>query len=198
MANPDGHGAGDNTPPPTAPRLRDGNNRWTTNPDIAFTDAIAAERRAEGWTLQEIADELGYAHRTGARDAINRAVRAVVRGPAEKLIELEAARLDSLYEEALAVLERDHITVSHGKVIRDDDGNVLLDDGPKLAAIDRLVKIRESYRRLYGLDRPVKVQATVTEVTQQDLELQEMLREAKAKMQAEEQRILDGGEQDEG
>ena len=70
----------------------------------------------------------------------------------------------------------------------------LLDDGPKLAAIDRLVKIRESYRRLFGLDRPVKVDATVHEVTQQDIELQEMLREAKAAMHAEEQQIRDGAD----
>jgi hypothetical protein len=42
---------------------------------------------------------------------------------------------------------------------------------------------------------PVKVDATVTEVTQQDVELQEMLRDAKVKMQLEEQRIIDGGDE---
>lgn len=196
MPDPNEQNTSDTPPPPTAPPLRDGNNRWTSNPELAFTDARAAELRAEGWTLQQIADDLGYAHKTGARDAIRRAVRTVVRGPAEKLIELEAARLDTLYEEALAVLERDHLTVSHGKVIRDDDGNVLLDDGPKLAALREMRMIRESYRRLYGLDRPVKVDATVHQVTQQDVELQEMLREAKAAMRAEEQQIRDGGADD--
>jgi hypothetical protein len=43
---------------------------------------------------------------------------------------------------------------------------------------------------------PVKVDATVTEVTQQDVELQEMLRDAKVKMQLEEQQIIDGGADD--
>jgi hypothetical protein len=50
-----------------------------------------------------------------------------------------------------------------------------------LGAVDRLLKISESRRRLLGLDAAVKVDATVTEVTQADLELQELLREAQAR-----------------
>jgi hypothetical protein len=45
---------------------------------------------------------------------------------------------------------------------------------------------------------PVKVDATVHEVTQKDLELQEMLREAKARVPLEEQQILDGGARADG
>lgn len=116
-------------------------------------------------------------------------------------LEATHARLDRLENAALKVLERHHITVNNGRVIT-VDGEPLLDDAPVLAAIDRLVKIEaerlrngEALRRLLGLDMPVKVDATVHETTQQDLELQEMIRTAKAKVQLEEQRIVDGGDQ---
>jgi AraC-like DNA-binding protein len=154
---------GNEPPVPATPEpahgghTRDGTGRFTHNYTTAQRDARAAELRDEGWTLQAIADELGYHDKSHARQGIRRALREVVRGPAEQLLAREAERLDTLYEEALEVLQRNHLTVSHGKVIKDDDGNVLLDDGPKLAAIDRLVKIRESYRKLFGLDAPSRV-----------------------------------------
>lgn len=170
---------------------RSGNGRFTNSLESAQRDAEAARLRSEHWKFQAIADELGYHDASHARQGTRRALRAIVAGPAEKLIAQEAERLDSLYEEALEVLQRDHVTVSHGRIIKDDEGNPIPDDGPKLAAIDRLVKVRESYRKLFGLDRPVKVDATIHQVTQQDLELQEMLREAKAHTSLEEQHIRD-------
>ncbi|MGW5175892.1 hypothetical protein ACWERY_16210 [Streptomyces sp. NPDC004082] len=180
------------TTPPTPTQTRTGKGRFTESLSTAQRDARAAELRAQGLKLQDIADELGYHDKSHARQGINRALDSIRRGPAEALVEREAASLDALYEEALEVLQRDHITVSHGKIITDGAGNPILDDGPKLAAIDRLVKVRESYRRLFGLDRPVKVDATVHQVTQQDLELQEMLQEAQARTALEEQQIRDG------
>jgi hypothetical protein len=102
---------------------------------------------------------------------------------------LEAAheRLGTLERAALQVLEREHITVNNGRIIVLND-MPLPDDGPVLAAIDRLVKIEdarqrnnESLRRLFGLDAPTKVEATVTETTQQDIAVQELVAEMKAK-----------------
>lgn len=116
-------------------------------------------------------------------------------------LEGELVRLNDLEARAREVLDRHHITVNNGRVIKLDDGEPLQDDGPVLAAIDRLVRIEDArrknnaeQRKLLGLDAPTKVDAQVTEVTQQDIELQEMLRDAKAKVQLEEQRIIDGGD----
>ncbi|MFE3031566.1 hypothetical protein ACFXKY_07945 [Streptomyces canus] len=150
-------------------------------------------------TYQEIADTVGYSHRGNAYRAIERCREAVIHEAGAELVASEAAQLDDLFAAALEVLERDHVTVSHGKIITMEDPETgeekpLLDDGPKLAAIDRLLRVRESYRRLFGIDQPVKVDATVHEVTQQDLELQEMLREAKAAVRSEEAQIRDGGD----
>jgi hypothetical protein len=116
-------------------------------------------------------------------------------------LEAALARLDGLEEAAIKVLERRHITVNNGRIIKLDDGEPLLDDGPVLAAIDRLIKVEEArvrngeaLRRILGLDMPVKVDATVHEVDQSDIELSELIREAKAKNAATESRIKGTGD----
>lgn len=171
------------------------NGRFEASQHAADRAAQAARLKADNPQLsyQQIADAVGYNHKSDAWRAIQRCRDAVIREAGAELIAAEAAHLDDLFVAALEVLGRDHLTVSHGHIVRDDDGQPILDDGPRLAAIDRLLRIRESYRKLFGADQPVKVDATVHEVTQQDVELQEMLREAKAKMRTEEQHILDGG-----
>ncbi|MFD4596733.1 helix-turn-helix domain-containing protein [Streptomyces sp. NPDC058464] len=180
MANPD-------------PSIRTGAGRFARSVNTAMRDAEAARLRAQGWTYRQIADEFGMSHHTSAINAVRRAIQAACVGPAKELIELEVTRLEMISDEVLDILQRQHPLVSHGRVILGEDGQPLLDDDIKLRAVDRYIRARESFRRLLGLDQPVKVDATLTEVSQQDLELQEMLRDAKAKMQLEEQQIVDGG-----
>ncbi|MET9517428.1 hypothetical protein [Streptomyces sp. NPDC002994] len=126
---------------------------------------------------------------------------------AGSLVRLEAslARLDGLQAAAIEVLEREHITVNNGRIIVLND-QPLPDSGPALQAIAQLVRIEdtrrateetrrrisESYRKLFGLDAPARTEVQITEVTQQDIELQELIREAKAKVNAEEAAIVEG------
>src|SRR5439155_26679694 len=121
---------------------------------------------------------------------------------------LELARLEAsperylnMEESVRTVMARKHITVNNGRVIRAINPDTLEeenveDDTFVLQAVDRLNRIEdgrrrtsESIRRLLGLDMPVKVDATITETTQQDLELAELVREAQAKNAAEEAAI---------
>lgn len=136
---------------------RDGNGGFLRTNASVQRDADASRLRSEGKTFQQIADALGYNDRGHAWRGIQRARVAILREPAEHLIQVESARLDELYVTALDVLERDHITVSQGRVVKDDDGVPVPDDGPKLAALRELRQIRESYRKLHGLDQPAKV-----------------------------------------
>jgi hypothetical protein len=120
-----------------------------------------------------------------------------------ELARLEAAleRLHNMEESVRTVMARKHITVNNGRVIKTinpDSGEEepVEDDTFILQAVDRLNRIEESrrrtsesIRRLLGLDMPVKVDATVTETTQVDIELAELVREAKAKNAAEEAAI---------
>lgn len=135
---------------------RDHNGRWIRTGDHAERDAEATRLRALGHTYIEIADQLGYADHAGARKAVQRALVATVAEPAEEVRALQLEQLDKLALAAWAVLERAHVTVSHGRIIRDENEQPLLDDGPVLAAIDRLLKIQERRAKLLGLDAPAR------------------------------------------
>jgi hypothetical protein len=135
-----------------------GDGKYTRTTDTAERDAEAARLRSRGLSYRQIAAQLGMdvgnAHR-----AVQRAMAAIVAEPAADAIAFELDRLDQLYRAALAVLEARHITVSNGRVV-ELDGVPLPDDGPVLQAIDRLVRISESRRKLLGLDQPVKAQVS--------------------------------------
>jgi hypothetical protein len=57
--------------------------------------ARAVQLRVEGHTFQEIADQVGYAHKNGAFLAVQRTMARFVREPSEQLLDLELARLDA-------------------------------------------------------------------------------------------------------
>lgn len=142
---------------------RNGKGRYTRSPETAAQDARAAELRAQGRTYKQIAEELGFAGHKSASEAVRRAVRDACAGPGKALIDLEVTRLEAISDEVMDILQRDHVVVSHGKVITMKDPETgeekpLLDDGVKLQAIDRYIRARESLRRLLGLDQPQKVQ----------------------------------------
>ncbi|WP_043197458.1 hypothetical protein, partial [Streptomyces sp. NRRL WC-3725] len=85
----------------------------------------------------------------------------IVRDDAEALRAREAERLDGLYEEALGVLERTHYAHSHGQLVIGPNGEPLHDPGPQLSALREMRQIRESYRRLHGLDAAQAADVTV-------------------------------------
>jgi hypothetical protein len=150
---------------------RGGNGKWTRGLATAQRDAEAARLRSEGNSYRAIAQALGVDVHT-AHDAVRRAMQAVVAPAGEiaiahelGLLDEELLRLDDLYAKVVQVLEREHVTVSQGRVVYGEDGAAVPDDDWILKAVDRLVRIddarrrnSESRRRLLGLDQPVKTQ----------------------------------------
>lgn len=148
--------------------------------------AATAKRRAEavqmriaGADFESIAAALGYSDRAAAHKDITRALEAAALEQAAS-VEVHRAeelrRLDALLIEAWAVLKRDHVTVSHGRIVRDDEENPILDDGPTLSAIDRILKIQERKAKFLGLDAPqrhevVTVDAVDAEIARLTAEL---------------------------
>lgn len=156
---------------------RGGDGKFTRTPETAERDARAAELRGRGWSYRKIAAELDLTV-SNAHAAVQRALQATVAEAAAEVRQIELERLDRLYKAAVKVLERDHITVSQGHIIRtrvlDDDGNPivlgykgngepiykerdLLDDGPTLKAVETLLKIQARRAALLGLDAEKKV-----------------------------------------
>lgn len=129
---------------------------------IAERRAKAVDMRMAGASYQKIANELGYNSRGAACQDVSRALEAAVAEQArsvEAYREEELQRLDLLLAEAWAILKRDHVTVSNGRIVRDDLDQPILDDGPTLQAIDRILKIQERRAKFLGLDAPMRVEA---------------------------------------
>jgi hypothetical protein len=154
---------------------------------IAQRRADAVAMRMTGASFQAIADKLGYSSRGAACQDITRALEAAVAEQArtvEVYREEELQRLDLLLAEAWAVLKRQHVTVSHGRIIRDEETDQpLIDDGPTLAAIDRVLKIQERRAKFLGLDAPTKVEAITIDAL--DAEIAKLAAELEADQASE-------------
>lgn len=131
--------------------------------DTAMRRRQAIDMRMGGASYQKIADELGYTSRGAACQDVTRALEQAVAEQTQSVEayrEEELQRLDELLAEAWIILKRQHVTVSHGRLIYDDrTGEPLLDDGPTLSAIDRILKIQERRAKFLGLDAPTRVEA---------------------------------------
>lgn len=111
----------------------------------------ALELRLDGQSYRAIGAQLGVSGKTAWEDvqASLTELAALELANAAELRALELERLDALTIEAARILRTTHPLIAGGKVLAD-----LTDDGPKLQAIDRLLRISESRRKLLGLDAP--------------------------------------------
>lgn len=119
----------------------------------------ALQLRIEGDTYRAIGAKLGVSEATAYQD-VKRSLRELNERQAEladELRRLEIERLDDLYNEAHKVLVAVHPFVSNGRLFDE-----LTDDGPKLAAIDRMLKVMDRRAKLLGLDAPVKQEQSGT------------------------------------
>jgi transposase-like protein len=157
-----------------------GDGTYIETLETAERDAQMARRRSQGASYRTVAREFGVSVST-AHEAVERALRAARAEAGEAARQMELARLDSYIERVEQVLQSQHVTVSQGRVVRrlvgfetdengdqvlDESGNRIgiyedvVDDGPILQAVDRLLKLSESRRKLLGLDAAQKLETT--------------------------------------
>lgn len=155
---------------PAGQTPRSSNGRYLPSPDTPTRIQHALDMRRDGATYRQIAAALDVDVKT-AHTWVTDTLKATVKESAQQLLTLELERLDAelerlntLEDAARAVLERQHVTVSHGHIVCDESDEPLPDDGPVLQAIDRLVRIEDARRRngerrakLLGLDAEKKV-----------------------------------------
>jgi hypothetical protein len=154
---------------------RDGRGKFTRSLKTAQRDHDALALKVKGWSLQRIANELGYASKGAVHNGIRRAFRDLPVAGADEEKRLDLERIDRLIELATEVMERSHVAYSNGQLIRrrvgvevDDDGferlddkgkpipvyEEVLDDGPLLAAIDRIRSLLERRDKIIGYGAP--------------------------------------------
>lgn len=152
------------------------NNRDGTQEEAARRRAQVIDLRREGKKFREIGDVLGVSTQR-AHQLYWEALRDIKFEAVTTYRAAEVEKYDELERVVRGVLEREHVVVSHGRVVRSQDvvldeeglpeyddegepkirlGAPLVDDGPILEAVDRLLKISAARRAVLGLDTPVK------------------------------------------
>jgi hypothetical protein len=126
-------------------------------------DAECAKLYDKGWTYQRISDHFGMSGAPKAHDAVKRHLKRIPVADVESIRQQMEQRLQEMRAIAASVAERQHLAHSNGRVIVAHDPVTgeeieVHDDGPKLAAIDRLLRIEERRAKLYGADMPSKTE----------------------------------------
>lgn len=150
---------------------------------ITDEDLIRAviDARIKGMTLMDIAAEHGVSHETvrrwcGEAEKGRRTQIDVVGLRIEAAQHLEAARREA-WE-----LHRAGKAMRAPGVMRD--------------ALSQVNALTTTHNKLMGLNMPVRVDVQVTELSQAEQELQEMINEAKAEAAAKEQAVIDAANAD--
>lgn len=181
---------------------RNGNGKFARSLKTAQRDHAALDLKVKGWSLQRIADELGYASKGAVHNGIRRAFQDIPTPEAADEKRLDLERIDRLIEAAWEVLEREHVAYSNGQVIRrrtgdverDDDGferlddkgktipvyEEVLDDGPLLASIDRIRSLLERRAKIIGYDAAARSRIEVITEDVVDAELKSLAEEIAA------------------
>lgn len=131
---------------------RDRTGKFVKTLESAERDREACRLRARGVTYQQIADQLGYGDASNARRAVKQCIEAVRAEGGRELKAIQRDQLDYLTRAVLAVLERQHLTITQSGKVVTMDGAPIIDDAPVLAATDRLLRIMERRAKLEGMD----------------------------------------------
>lgn len=140
---------------------------------VAERRSRAVTMRLSGLSYQQIAETLGYKTRAAACQDVSRALEASrheMAIQAELLVTQEVESLAALERVAWAVLRRPHILVSQGRVMKDDDGDPLQDDAITLQSVQAIRQLRESRRKLLGLDQPARTKVEVEDGIDRQIE----------------------------
>lgn len=134
---------------------------------IADEQVLCLDLRRKGYTVREIADETGIARST-VQLRLDDALAELVLPAADEVRQLELARLDRWQRRLEALFD-------------DPERDVC-------KVVTTALRVQERRAKLLGLDAPTRAQvdATVTEVTQEDIALRELLAEAQARSAADE------------
>ena len=124
----------------------------------------------------EIARELGYSL-TYILKLYRQALKSIIFDSVDNYRRVELERLNKIHHECMRIVESFHPVVNSGSVVRDiredAEGNPIINEttqnpvtyrlediGPRLSAIDRMLRAADRRAKLLGLDAPVKTAMT--------------------------------------
>lgn len=147
---------------------RDGKGRWRKGIESQERDAEACRMYVAGKTYPEIADELGYGDKSNARRAVQKILMETAKQPADEVRALLRARNEEIYAMAREIALKDHFAHGNGKLVY-KDGEPLIDDGPKLNAMDRMQRAIQELAKLAGAHAAMKFENLSLEAVQAEI-----------------------------
>ena len=136
------------------------------NPEARIAAKIEREERRrqavklaiDGTPYEEIAERLGYNSRQAAHKDVKAALApasAALRAEADHFVAVQTARLEQMHRDARKIYE---------EFQRPADGDRYVEPvaDQRLAAMDRMLRVGESLRKLVGADAPTKTESKTT------------------------------------
>jgi hypothetical protein len=159
-------------------------------------DYKALDMVRRGFSYRQVAAEIGWASPQSVGNAVKRALKELHAVDADELVKIMRGRLDDYRRQAWRVLSAKHyVTTQSGSLVRHPETRQpLLDDGPVLQALDRLLKYDVEERKMLGVDAPTRSRVEV--ITESDVDA--AIRELSEKHAAMDLEGLTGGYADSG
>lgn len=147
---------------------RDGRGKFRRTPEGVMRDAEACKMYVAGKTYLEIAEALGYSDPSNARRAVQKVLMETAKQPADEVRALLRARNEEIYAMAREIALKQHYAHGNGKLVY-KDGEPLIDDGPKLQAMDRMQRSLTELAKLAGAHAAVKFENLSLEAVQAEI-----------------------------
>ena len=150
---------------------RDGRGGFVRRLESAERDGEACRLHAQGWTIREISDHLGYGSPGNAHRGIQRALaEAASLHGARELREVQIAELSELRRRMWALVESPPPLVDKlGRVVKGDDGHEVPDAAAVVNAASVIIRAADRLARLTGIDAPRRSVTTVLDIPLADL-----------------------------
>lgn len=139
-----------------------------TGNSYRLTEAQTVERnkyiwaqRVRGKTQQQIADEVNL-DQTTISTIISSMAKEIKLEDASEYVKMQLDRLADLKDRYMEIISREQVTVSQGRIVRNEDGTPVRDESVAMAAFKGLLDIQKEESKLLGLYAPEKKQVEST------------------------------------
>jgi hypothetical protein len=134
----------------------------------------AFELKILGRTYHDIGIEIGVPRAT-VFELVQEEISARVSPKVEQYRELQLAEIDKAIEILWPMAETPAIITQMGKIVYDQNGETIPDTESQMKALDRIQRLIERRAKLLGLDAPAKTDLKVTQQSEQDLEIKQLI-----------------------
>jgi hypothetical protein len=147
--------------------------------------AEAARLKAVGVPLEDIAEHFGWSNEDGLPDtarvatAIRAHLASMYRFTTDEMKVIELQSLDELEYRLWKLLDGQHVVISQGRIVRDENGDPVPDSRFILETCDRIQKVKDQRAKMMGLYAPSKIEViSIDRIEQEISKLEQQLLQA--------------------